>query len=274
MRFLFFLLALAGNIALSAQIRLALDYLPTTERYRVSLVAEETIAPPHNLIGTFQTTLIAKAGTLELVAFENLVEGVVFMPNSIVESPGAAPQWDYFSVGMNTLTSAIPLQAGVVVPLFSFANARDCTAPVALLDMTTDPLYLDPNKVINVGHHLSLPMRLADNAFAGIDGSGQADCRDEPTGTTVTRTVGQARTYPNPVTTAVHVELTTPAALTGATLELLDAQGRSVGHTAVDQAAGTRTYTLPTAALAAGLYRCVVRTGDTRVEVGHVVKAE
>ena len=264
-------LCLLGTTA-GAQIQFQLDYLPAEDRYLVSAYAEKDYSNSP-MVGTAQITLTAAAKSLVITDFENEIPGVIFSFNSAAESPVEAPGQDYFSVGLTTMgTELIPFVKDEPVALFSFANMHECSTPVSLLDHATDPLFLHPEKTVNVGNQITLLADMAD-VYAGNRDTGIAHCD----GTVGTReaTLGwtDIRTFPNPVQRAVQVRLEAEQPRT-ATLELTDTQGRTLRSQAVAIQSGINEWSFDLQALPAAAYRLVLRTEEGPVDIGQVVKVD
>lgn len=261
------------SLASTAQLQFRLDYIPDQERYQFSVHSDETYPVPQNMIGTFQATFVAAAGTFDPADMQDGIPGIVFSFNSISRTPASAPAHDYFSVGLTTLaTTSIPLVAGDSVVLFTFANAQTCTAPLALIDHATDPFYLDPDKTVNVSNSMVLMHTMSD-AYSGNRGDGTAYC-EAPTATDRPPGPTAVRIYPNPVRSEAHIQLTLPEPTGAAECLLYDHLGRLARRYPVRLTGGIQRVSLPTEGLPAGSYQVVLQHPRYWARLGPVVKVD
>jgi len=130
----------------------------TDSIFTVSILSDTSFAPPFNITSTAQITLKVPTGGFEITEFTNLINGVVFSPNSRTNSPTEEPTFDYLSIGLDTRgTRNIIYEKGVKIPLFTFKNSGNCgEKPVLLMDNATDPFFPPNSENANVSQQLTI----------------------------------------------------------------------------------------------------------------------
>jgi len=141
----------------------------TDSVFTISILSDTSFAPPFNITSTAQITLKVPTGDFEITEFTNLIDGVVFSPNSRTNAPAEAPTFDYLSFGLDTRgTQNIRYEKGAKIPLFSFKNSGSCgEKPVLLMDNATDPFFPPNSANANVSQQLTI---------SGLGGSGTELC--------------------------------------------------------------------------------------------------
>lgn len=127
-------------------------------RYQISLIPDTTWLAPNNQTSTAQVTIAAPTGGFEVINLVNLIDDVIFTPNSRYDAPEENPDVDYISFGLHSLeTTGITYHQGVKVPLFTFENAGNCEGgEVYLIDNDTDPFIFPNSENANVAHQLTV----------------------------------------------------------------------------------------------------------------------
>lgn len=125
--------------------------------FQVSVIPDTTWNFPQNVTSTAQVTLVVPTGSFQVTGLSNLISGVVFNDNSIIEAPIENPGFDYISFGLESLgTTSIPYEQGIKVPLFTFRNSLNCSGTeVRLMENETDPFAFPNSQAINVGQQLT-----------------------------------------------------------------------------------------------------------------------
>jgi len=141
----------------------------TDSVFTLSILSDTSFAPPFNITSTAQITLKVPTGGFEITDFTNLIDGVVFSPNSRTNAPAEEPTFDYLSFGLDTRgTQDINYEKGAKIPLFSFKNAGACSEKsVLLMDNATDPFFPPNSANANVSQQLTI---------SGLGGSGTELC--------------------------------------------------------------------------------------------------
>ena len=165
-----FLLVLLINffgISLLGQVTGQLNYLPTEEKYLISVVPNQTLTAPNNITNTGQITLKATAGSFNITNV--LSFNGVWSKTATIKSPIESPDFDYHIFILNTHIDNPSIEAGVELPLFSFNNSGDCEGSIELIDNFTDE-FLPPNsRDANIGNQLSILGFGFDNAYISND---------------------------------------------------------------------------------------------------------
>lgn len=196
-------------VKLDAQVRFQLELLPDNETYLVSLVPEVNWGVPDNYTATAQVTLKVPTGQFNTTQFTNLQSGVVWSPNSKVDHPGEAPDYDYISIGLTSLgTSVLTYQVGQTLPLFSFKNAYGCTGKIALVDNGTDAFMPPNSKKVNIGNQITT-LGARGEAYIGVVGTGEVTCVTVAT-TAPTVLEPTISVSPNPATERIFVVVNWP----------------------------------------------------------------
>jgi len=173
---LFVLFGFIASSSINAQVDLAVKYITdgtgVNDSVTVYMRSLTTRDIPNNTVSSAQVTLKAPTGAIpDIVSiFEDftvlnritLFNNGMWEPNARFENPNSQPGFDFVSFGLSNLgTRDIEMQAGVEIPLFSFAFSGACLGAVQLIDNDSDPF-------INNGAFS------VENAFSifGINGNG------------------------------------------------------------------------------------------------------
>lgn len=154
-----------------AQIRFKLTQKEDKKTYIVSVVPEKTYKYPNNIISTAQITfkVVSKASFIPS-NFTTANPEERWMKNSIVKSNPVAPQFDYYSYGLETMASTnYKLNAGEETFLFSFETLGDNDLKVQLID-NDDIMAKSVRKTkVNLGNQINILGHGdgLENAYAG-----------------------------------------------------------------------------------------------------------
>ncbi len=161
--FLIFLLINFFSISLLGQITGQLDYLPTEEKYFISVVPNQTLTTPNNIINTGQITLKATTGDFDITDILSI--NGVWSKAATIKNPIESPNYDYHVFILSTHLDNPLIEAGVEFPLFSLSNNKDCQGSIELVDNFTDE-FLPPNsRDANIGNQLTILGFGFDNAY-------------------------------------------------------------------------------------------------------------
>ncbi|MFK7933276.1 MAG: hypothetical protein AB8G22_07190, partial [Saprospiraceae bacterium] len=156
-----------------------IELLPDNITYQVVFLPGQTWTVPNNFTSTAQVTVRVPTGGFTATNIESLVPNTRWLNNSRFDAPSESPDVDYISFGLASLgTSAFQYQAGEELPVFTFQNDGDCLGHVELM-LNADPFF-PPNSLNgNVGNQLAVLGATSENAFSGVDSTGDADCSEE-----------------------------------------------------------------------------------------------
>lgn len=162
------------------QIQFKIELMNDKDLYQVSLLSEEDLAYPKNIIGTAQVSIKAPILGFEIGEINSLAKGVEWELNSKIVAPNEAKDFQYLSFTLKTAGAPIPLIEQTLTPLFTFINKEgECPGDVSLVDNQTDS-FLPPNsRNANIGNQIT-PFAYANarnkNAYAGNMAGGIAGC--------------------------------------------------------------------------------------------------
>lgn len=257
-----------------AQVRFQLDLLPDNETYLVSLVPEVNWAIPDNYTATAQVTIKVPTGQFNTTQFTNLQPGVVWMPNSKVDHPGEAPDYDYLSIGLTSLgTSGLTYQVGQTLPLFSFKNAFGCTGKIALVDNGTDAFMPPNSKKVNIGNQITT-LGARGEAYIGIVGSGEVECTT--VGTTAPIALNPAISVsPNPANERIFVMVNWPgSAPENVVFSFITITGQTMQRLEKQLTPGVNRFEWPLHDISPGVYQIQMEGDYGRTVVERVVVAK
>ncbi len=242
----------------SAQVQLGLSLLPDGKTYQVSMTPETTWLTPMNTTGSAQVVVAVPIaiGSSEAFLVKDLksqVPGVNWLDDSYVENPPAAPGWTFISFTIKELgTKAIPFEAGVETPLFTFSSATgDCAEGLLLLD-NGDPLVqaVVKNK-FNVTQNLTV-LGMRGNAVTGI-GASKIECPEAPVQLPETW-ISKVIAGPIPAATWVDLAWVNGEGLETLDLQLLNEQGQIIKQHKLSTKPGAQKFHAEVDNMAHGIY--------------------
>jgi gliding motility-associated-like protein len=140
-----------------------LALLPDGVTYRLSLIPNQTIAPPNNITNTGQITLKAAAGSLEMTDFQNITGH--WELSTIIEQPSEAPNYDYFIINLITPIINPEYIANQELAMFSFKNAKTCSGSIELIENEIDAFWPPNSFSLNIGNQLAILQFGVNNAY-------------------------------------------------------------------------------------------------------------
>lgn len=188
-----------------AQIRFKLSQESDTKTFVVSIIPDKTYSYPDNIVSTAQVTFKIKSKEdFMLSHFKAQNSDESWMTNSIVKSPALAPDYDYYSYGLQTMGSSnYSLEKGKETILFSFENLGKSTVIPELIE-NTDIMAISVKKTrINLGNQISI---------LGIDGGkknaylGNVNKTEDQEINLTVKALEITNLYPNPATDKIQVE--------------------------------------------------------------------
>ena len=194
----------------TAQVSFQLSLMPDRKTYLVSMTPAQTWAYPKNITGTAQVTVRIPANARFTAGrITSLQQGVKWLDNARVERPAADRMHDYVSFSLTSMaTKAIPYQANVETPLFTFTNIQnDCVGKVELVDNADATTQNVVAEGFNVKNHISV-LAMHGEAFAGAQGSRVADCSATTNAQDLNNGLYVQTVYPTPATDLVTIEWT------------------------------------------------------------------
>lgn len=241
--------------SLQAQVNFKMSYDKETERYTVSLIPLTTYTNPQNITGSGQVTIKVPTNEFDPVDIENLLTGMTWEANSRNNAPQEAPDFDYVSFGLaiQAGTAYPDYKEGVEMPLFSFQNAFGCTGKVFLVDNLSDPFMPPNSQSANIGNAWTI-LGAGGEAFNGIVGTGECDCAETASSAVEEIVIDSYKVFPNPASDFVNVEMRWQDDATDATLQVVDAAGKTVISQSMAVTFGQNRQKLIVSNLAAGNY--------------------
>jgi hypothetical protein len=195
----------------TAQVSFQLSLMPDRTTYLVSMTPTQTWVYPKNITGTAQVTVRIPANVRFTAGnITSLQQGVKWLDNARVERPAADRTHDYVSFSLTSMaTKAIPYQANVETPLFTFTNIQnDCVGKVELVDNAAATTQNVTAEGFNVKNHLSV-MAMQGEAFeAATQGSRVADCSATTNAQDLNNGLYVQTVYPTPATDLLTIEWT------------------------------------------------------------------
>ena len=195
----------------TAQVSFQLSLMPDRKTYLVSMTPTQTWAYPKNITGTAQVTVRIPANVRFTAGrITSLQQGVKWLDNARVERPAADRSHDYVSFSLTSMaTKAIPYQANVETPLFTFTNIQnDCVGKVELVDNADATTQNVVAEGFNVKNHISV-LAMHGEAFAAVpQGSRVADCSTTTNAQDLNNGLYVQTVYPTPATDLVTIEWT------------------------------------------------------------------
>lgn len=172
------------HTSISAQISFKLELLADDATYQMSMIPDTSYTFPNNLTSSGQVTIRAPHGLgdfrFETVDFMNSVQNTQWLQNTRVDAPEEAPNWDYISFGMISITDAYEYQAGVEIPMFSFKNGGIACVDSIELVVDSDPFFPPNSQNANIGNSLTVLGAGLVNAYTSNEGTGRALCTPTP----------------------------------------------------------------------------------------------
>jgi len=158
---------------MKAQVEFAVDMMPDSLTYQVSLRPTTTWAGADGLTATAQVTLMVPTGGFTP---SNLVDmNGVWSLNAPFVAPAENPSFDYVTIGLSSLgTSDITYTSGVEEPLFTFQNTGTCTGPVELME--ADDPFIGNTLNANVGNQITTFGSGNTNAWTSNYNIGNSNC--------------------------------------------------------------------------------------------------
>jgi hypothetical protein len=194
----------------TTQVSFQLSLMPDRKTYLVSMTPTQTWVFPKNITGTAQITVRIPANVrFTAGSITSLQQGVKWLDNARIERPAADRSHDYVSFSLTSMaTKAIPYQANVETPLFTFTNIQnDCVGKVELVD-NADPVTQNViAEGFNVKNHISvLAMHGEAYAATATQGSRVADCSTTTNAQDLNNGLYVQTVYPTPATDLVTIE--------------------------------------------------------------------
>ena len=205
--FIILFLLVGTSIASYAQIRFKLTQKTDKKTYVVSVVPEKTYNYPNNIISTAQITF-------KVMSKANFVPGNFttsnseerWMKNSVVKSHPLAPQFDYYSYGLETMASTnYKLNAGEETFLFSFETLGDVNLKIQLID-NEDIMAKSVRKTkVNLGNQINIlgHGEGLENAYAG---NLKTSYINQETGVSDSNELRIQRISPNPASEKIQID--------------------------------------------------------------------
>lgn len=151
-------------------------YLTSTTNYTgvfsQTSSAQVTIKVPTGMLPAIQN-VTTNPGVTSLIRLYN---NGTWSPNARVDNPSSQPGFDFISFGLTSAgTQDIEYQAGLEVPLFSFAFNGPCNGLIELIDNANDPFInngtTSPNNAITI-------LGAGGAAYSGNYNVGLSNCND------------------------------------------------------------------------------------------------
>jgi hypothetical protein len=258
------ILLLIGS-GVSAQVKLDLEYSQATQVYTVSIVSEVDWVAPKNMLNSAQIVLRVASDQPFTPAITSLVNGLVWADNAYIEQPAGAPGYTFVCISLvNGPTTAIGLQNGVKVPLFSFKNASGgCVGKIGLLPNTDPMVQAVRAGGINVTQYFGM-LGARGNAIDGVLQT-EVNC-GEATGTQVPglTEIRDIEVSPVPADRQVRISWTQEALRAGMQLVVFDGRGKEVYRTTTATNAGAQQQQIDVTHWPGGLYRIRFISSDQR----------
>lgn len=167
-----------------AQISFELELLSDNMTYQVSMTPDATYVFPDNLTSSGQVTIRAPHGTgdfrFETVDLTMSIDDTQWVQNTRVDAPMEAPNWDYVSFGMLSITESYEYQTGVQIPMFTFKNGGMACVDSIELVVNEDPFFPPNSQNANIGNSLTVLGGGLMNAYTSNIGTGRALCTPVP----------------------------------------------------------------------------------------------
>jgi gliding motility-associated-like protein len=155
--------ALLFTLPLLAQVQGKIEQIPGN-RFQVSIVSGADWAPPQSLTNTGQITLRARTGGLNVLDLQSGAGS--WSLSATATAPAESPGYDYFVFTLTSPISNLTYQTGAAIPLFSFANANDCTT-IELVDAATDPFKAPNSQSFDISNYFIILGAGFQNAYTG-----------------------------------------------------------------------------------------------------------
>ena len=239
----------------TAQVRLNLSLLPDQQTYLVSMLPEQSWDAPMNIVGTAQIVLQMDAGKPFLAGhIKSLIPGISWSDNAYIESPSAAPAYNFVCFSLNEPgTKNITFQSGVETPLFTFVNLEPgCVGPVTLLENNNPIVQQVVNKDrLNITQNMTV-LGAMGNAISGIANS-SVDCtvvyaKSEDA------IVRELRVYPVPATDVLQIYWKLESGQNLDKLLVSDMLGRQLVLETIKPVVGEQQFDLNVSGFPTGLY--------------------
>ena len=219
------------------------------------MTPEATWQSPQNTTGSAQIVVAVPSAQPFLAAgIESKIPGVTWLDESYVESPAAAPSWQFISFTVKELgTKSIPFEAGVETPLFTFRSASgDCAGGLLLLE-NSDPLVQDVVKKnnFNITQNLTV-LGMRGNAVKGI-GESKIECPEKQPAIS-TKWISKVKASPIPASTHLDLSWVNGEGLQTLELQLFNDKGQIIKTHVLSIAPGDQAFRVKTETLAQGLY--------------------
>lgn len=252
---LFTILGLTAN----AQVKLNLSLLSDHKTYMVSLIPEQSWAPPMNMIGSIQIVVKAPVGVpFSAGNITSLVNGLSWSDNSYVDHPASSPDFNFICFVLNERgTKLIPLNAGEETPLFTFVNAnQDCVGTMELID-NNDPLV---QAVVN-NDHLNITQNITvlgarGNAYSGLANS-STDCSETVTAVNEGLSISRLSLFPVPTKDVLQINWENTAENKNCQLRISDMNGKVINIIEIAEMVGPQSLKLNVSSYPTGVYSAV-----------------
>jgi hypothetical protein len=247
--------------SVQAQVKFKLSLLSDQQTYLVSMAPEVSWPTPMNIVGSAQIVLKMPSDQPFLAGnINSLLPGVTWADNAYVESPKAAPDYNFICFALNEMgTRNFQFEAGVETPLFTFTNLEPERARSIELVENEDPMVKEVIRIdrLNITQNLTV-LGAGGNAYTGI-------IKDD---LTVVRTIGEPliltdlRAYPIPAVDELQVTWTSLPDQEVRRLVVTDLLGREIVMQRISEETGAQQIRLDVSAYPTGLYQASLMTGS------------
>lgn len=180
------------------QIKYELRLDEDLKTYHVYVMSEQNFPAPQNLISTAQITFKVKTNSdFKFNHLHSNKEAVLWGINGVLRSPSLAPEYTYYSIGLQSLgTGQYSLPQNELVELFAFENSGIENPGIHLINENDIMIQNLKTTKINIGNQINLLGVDAGlkNAYSGINAE---------TGLSV---LSLQSVYPNPAVDKLHVK--------------------------------------------------------------------
>ncbi len=163
---LFFAMLYLSSNAI-AQVRGKIVEMDAEGTFVVSIISEQTWAPPNSFTTTAAFTLKVPTGTFLVKKDEVVSHNGLWELASRIKAPIEAPTFDYIYFYLVSPITTLTYTAGEEIPLFSFKNTEDCPGDVQIMDPETDPFKVPNSLSVNIGNNYTIVGNGLGNGYKG-----------------------------------------------------------------------------------------------------------
>jgi len=162
-----------------AQVKGKIVEMDVEGTFVVSIISEQTWAPPNSFTTTASFTLKVPTGTFKITKEAVVSHNGLWELATRIVAPIEAPGFDYIYFYLVSPITSLTYTAGEELPLFSFKHTGDCPGDVQIMDPETDPFKVPNSLNVNIGNNYTIVGNGLGNGYKGTIKTNEQNCHLE-----------------------------------------------------------------------------------------------